>query len=37
MRLMTLIREPIVNDSQGMMLASAVTLLALGCILLGLF
>jgi len=37
MSLIALIREPVINAPQGMILASAVTLLALGCILLGFF
>jgi len=37
MSLMTRIREPIVNDTQGTIITSTVILLALGFLLLGLF
>ena len=37
MSLITRIREPIVNDGKGTIITSAVILLALGCLLLGLF
>jgi hypothetical protein len=37
MTLKTLVKEPIVNDAQGAIIGSGVTLLALGGLLLGLF
>ena len=37
MSLKTLIREPIVDDAQGAIITGGVTLLALGCLLLGFF
>ncbi len=37
MSLMTRIRDPMINDAQGTIIVSAVILVALGCLLLGLF